>query len=556
MYDVGQEGGTVYIVMQFIEGESLGAILRRRRILPIPEAVQLTIQAARGLGAAHDANLVHQDVKPENIMVPRRGSEAKVADFGLAADVRKGMGSDEVVGTPAYISPEQVTRLPIGGHTDIYSLGATLYHLVTGTPVFELSEIRGLLLAHANDPHEPAHLRNPAIPESLSAIIDQMLEKEAARRPASMAQVVELLTPFLSDKRETAVAAGGGTDFSLPLRLLAGAALAAAAALPFLVPVPAADLATWGAALDAADPARSAERDARLTATKYPGSAQAVRAWLGLAERYPGGTIAAAALERAAAEQAAYLTTARDRARDYDLAGRDVEAALLLAGVARLLPDTPTAEAAWTEAEVYRRKASAGDRILVLGGTYEFDGAPVPIPDMLVDRTEVTAGAYLAWSTATKQTAPNTVVSAPPDHPAAGVTRDEAAAFAAGQRARLPSEAEWEWIARSASSGDFPWGSEFDASRAVHRDGEAAAARPAGSLPDGASRWGALDCAGNVHEWVAPSGLSGVGEGVVKGGGFDSPPRMLRRTARMRVPSGARFPSVGFRTVLDVRGPE
>jgi tRNA A-37 threonylcarbamoyl transferase component Bud32 len=192
VYDYGRtEDGTYYYVMEYLPGLSLAQLVERHGPLPPGRSVYLLRQVCGALREAHAAGLIHRDIKPSNILVSRRGGlddVAKLLDFGLVLpSVRTGApqlsGEGQVLGTPLFMSPEQATGGgELDGRSDIYSLGAVAYYLLTGRPLFDEEHGIGLLIAHARDPVVPPSRVNPGIPEDLERVVLRCLAKDAADR--------------------------------------------------------------------------------------------------------------------------------------------------------------------------------------------------------------------------------------------------------------------------------------------------------------------------------------------------------------------------------------
>ena len=188
-FDFGQTDDALYLVMEYLKGEDLAAIVKRDGTLPFDRAARLFIQVCSALNEAHDAGVIHRDLKPENIMVVQRrdGTEtAKVLDFGLAklrerSDTLGVTSGNQVIGTPYYMSPEQVRSEPLDLRTDVYSLGATLYRVLTGTPPFQAPTPMGVLTKHVTDPLELPRTRAPAL--DLPAIADAIVARAMAKSP-------------------------------------------------------------------------------------------------------------------------------------------------------------------------------------------------------------------------------------------------------------------------------------------------------------------------------------------------------------------------------------
>ncbi len=198
-FDFGQSDDALYLVMEYLKGEDLAALVKREGPLPFERAARLFAQICSALTEAHDAGIIHRDLKPENIVVVRRrdGTEsAKVLDFGLAklrerTDAMSVTSGNQVIGTPYYMSPEQVRSEPLDARTDIYSLGATLYRVLTGTPPFQATTPVGVLTKHITDPLELPRLRAPELnlPPAADAIVSRAMAKSRQDRYASAAEV-------------------------------------------------------------------------------------------------------------------------------------------------------------------------------------------------------------------------------------------------------------------------------------------------------------------------------------------------------------------------------
>ncbi len=192
IYDFGQVGGSYYLAMEFVRGRSLGAILRSSGPFSEREAIALTRDVCTALGVAHAAGIVHRDVKPDNLILTDDFT-VKLVDLGLAKNVIEDPNATQtgmVAGTPHYISPEQIEgRRDIDGRADVYSLGATLFHLVTGRPPFEGSSPMVVIAKHLHEePRDPHQLR-PELSDALCAVIRRMMARDRDARYADMAAV-------------------------------------------------------------------------------------------------------------------------------------------------------------------------------------------------------------------------------------------------------------------------------------------------------------------------------------------------------------------------------
>src|SRR6185295_3105232 len=159
VFDVGESGGLYYLAMQYVVGSALDRVLEERGRLPLADAVPIVKGVARALDAANEKGVVHRDIKPANILLTKEGA-VKVVDFGLAraSDANEGLSmSGQIVGTPFYMSPEQAQGMALDIRSDLYSLGATFYHLITGERVFEGETALAILLKHINEQPRPPH---------------------------------------------------------------------------------------------------------------------------------------------------------------------------------------------------------------------------------------------------------------------------------------------------------------------------------------------------------------------------------------------------------------
>jgi eukaryotic-like serine/threonine-protein kinase len=185
VYDVGETEGRPYIVMEFVEGENLAALLRRAGKVEPTRAVELCIQACAGLAAVHAVGLVHRDVKPQNLLLSGDGT-LKVTDFGIArldGGTRLTL-TGTLLGTTPYIAPEQALGEEVTPAADLYSVGAVLYELLTGTPPREITTLAELA-ARFDDPVAPVRELAPDTPVELERIVMRCLARGPQYRPAS-----------------------------------------------------------------------------------------------------------------------------------------------------------------------------------------------------------------------------------------------------------------------------------------------------------------------------------------------------------------------------------
>jgi serine/threonine protein kinase/tetratricopeptide (TPR) repeat protein len=190
MFDLGEEKGAHYITMEYVSGEDLKSFIRRARQLTTGTAINIAKQVCEGLAEAHRLGVVHRDLKPQNIMIDKEGN-ARIMDFGIARSLKaKGItGAGVMIGTPEYMSPEQVDGKDPDQRSDIYSLGIILYEMVTGRVPFEAETPFAVGVMQKNEmPRNPQEL-NSQIPDDLSQFILRCLEKEKEKRPQSAGEL-------------------------------------------------------------------------------------------------------------------------------------------------------------------------------------------------------------------------------------------------------------------------------------------------------------------------------------------------------------------------------
>jgi WD40 repeat protein len=202
VYQVGEDCGVPFLTMELLEGESLAGRLERQGRLPVAEVLRIGHQAACGLAAAHARGLIHRDIKPANLWLEGEpgasatGGRVKILDFGLAKLERtdiQATQSGRVMGTPAYMAPEQARGETVDARADLFSLGCVLYRAATGQPPFQGAETLSVLWSLATEQPRSAREVNPEVPVALSDLIDRLLAKDPASRPASAQAVAEAL---------------------------------------------------------------------------------------------------------------------------------------------------------------------------------------------------------------------------------------------------------------------------------------------------------------------------------------------------------------------------
>ena len=181
IYDVGSEEGLHYIVMEYVEGITLKTYIEKKGQLSFKEAVSIAIQVARGIEAAHNKQIIHRDIKPQNIMISTEG-KVKVMDFGIARAASSNTVSSDVMGSVHYSSPEQARNGFVDGRSDIYSLGIVMYEMVTGRVPFDGDTTVAVAIQHLQEEMTPPSVYAKNLPISMEKIILKCTQKNADRR--------------------------------------------------------------------------------------------------------------------------------------------------------------------------------------------------------------------------------------------------------------------------------------------------------------------------------------------------------------------------------------
>lgn len=183
IYDAGEEHDLAYIAMEFLKGKDLVPRTKSNALLPPKTVVDIIAKAADALDYAHTQSVVHRDIKPANIMYDEEKNEIKVTDFGIAritdsSKTKTGM----VLGTPSYMSPEQLSGAKVDGRSDLFSLGVTMYQLLAGQLPFQADSMATLMFKIANEPHTPVTVVRAELPEAINVVIEKALQKDPAKR--------------------------------------------------------------------------------------------------------------------------------------------------------------------------------------------------------------------------------------------------------------------------------------------------------------------------------------------------------------------------------------
>jgi serine/threonine protein kinase len=224
-YDANEADGVHFLVMEYVDGTNLDVLVRREGPLPLPRACELMRQCALALQHAHEKGMVHRDVKPANVLIPREGTAGgplvKLVDFGLARLHKQAAGgtiavqtASGLLGTPDYIAPEQCRDIHAADiRSDLYSLGGTFYFVLTGRVPFDGESAMEKLVKHLMDEPEPVEGRRPDVPPAVAGIVRRLMAKKPEHRYQTPAELAEALAPWCEPKKGEAGARGGPPHF-------------------------------------------------------------------------------------------------------------------------------------------------------------------------------------------------------------------------------------------------------------------------------------------------------------------------------------------------------
>jgi serine/threonine protein kinase len=561
VYDFNHDGGTYFMVLEFVAGESLyqrlSGLHSKGQRLPQGEAIRFISIICDAVQYAHDRQIIHRDLKPANVMLNPAGQPI-LMDFGIAKIVGgvKHTATGAMVGTPSYISPEQVRGQSPDQRADIYALGIMLYEMLAGRVPFDADSALSVMLMHINEPVPDIHLLNRNVPDGLVAIVEKALAKDPNDRYQSARQMASALRPYLPPVQRT--------DTMPPVRVKSTPVREQQNTLPpTILPT------SFGPT-----PTGLVERPRR---SLWPALLilGAVLVFGLLATSALAVAIGSRFLTNRTPTQAALITqpaTQVSLSQTPIIQPTNTSVVQPSATVPVVVEDTgvpPTVAPTAAVIPVPDGMSLVSSGFFQMGSDDKPDQQPIH-PVLLdayyIDTTEVTNVQYRACVQSGACTSANSSDLNNPtfdNFPVFGVNWNQSQAFCQAQDKRLPTEAEWEFAAAGPDALQFPWGNDFDVNLSAASTDNL---QPVGSFPGGASPFKVLDMAGNISEWVAdsyaadfytnaptrnPANTTGD-EHVYRGGGYGNPDPVLYTThRRWHRPAGFNDVDIGFRCAKD-----
>lgn len=600
-YDAGEDASGCYLVMEYVRGEDLSSRLRRDGAMPLDRAVDVLLQSARALDVAHQAGIIHRDIKPANLLIDPSDT-VKLLDLGLAR-VERSIAeaehqadltltrADQIVGTLAYMPPEQAEDPHAASKTaDLYALGCTFFHMVTGRPPFSVRTVALALIAHRE--HDPPEFKG-VVPDELNNLYLRLLSKAPEDRPQSAAEVIEVLETLLangvvsswSDRAPTAYVAGSDRP-ETPSSPRTHAAPPRESATPLKKPaakwliLSAAMIALGGLVVGIIMLSGGPDRDGAAGASTGASTGPAIGQGQAGSPVQPIPTEAAQILTPSAAAPL-QISQAQER-------GVPVEVTNSIGMTMRYIPATRFRAGSTDEQVEWAFKQVQAIGYYDRYGPYIDSERPQRV--ITIDQpyymgaTEVTVGHFRRFVEATGyKTLPETDgiggisfesnVSAPDinwgnpgmvqddTHPVINITQPDAIAFCKwlsekeGVTYRLPTEYQWEHAYRGGSQGRWCFGDDLSK---FFEYGWSYQNSPNGTQPVGklkANAFGLYDMHGNAREWVLlndGSTEAQFGTGVVRGGSFTKPAVLLRSSSRVGFKVRSPYPYHSFRVLREI----
>jgi serine/threonine protein kinase len=581
IYDVGEDEGLIYIAMEYIDGHSLESLLQKNKKFSLDEIIQLFNQIGAALDYAHQKGIVHRDIKPANILVDQN-NKVSIVDFGIARTASSTMTQTGMfMGTPRYMSPEQISGKRVDNRSDIFSLGAILYELLTQCNPFEGESITTVIYKIMHAELRPVSDFNKQLPPGLDEVVKKALARDADVRYQTCRELLDDLKKYSLTKGKvdtvkeshgkiqetqlldvpkmdvTPVAVKNKTPLFLVLVAMI-ALLGVIMGIVWLSGRKSAEPSVGGgfsvappSAAGAANPANKKSADSSSKTNSKNTGVQA--------ETQPFPTV-----KHNQETVAAQINAEKPEAETEQAAGISAR------------------NAKGFEEQIFFNRTimvhiPAGDFTIGSprdqGNDDEHPAHMVYINDFWLGKYEVTFEQYDFFCRETGRSQPADEGWGRGSRPVINVSWDDAQAYCqwltqkTAQNFRLPSEAEWEKAARAK----YPWGSSVPTVKKVNMKGSGDGfpfSAPVGSFPSGESHYGVLDMAGNVWEWIAdwygaqyfqmsarrnPRGPASGSSRVVRGGSWKNGPELIRSANRSSERPDRRLNVVGFRVAMDHR---
>lgn len=504
IYSTGEQDGVRYITMQFVDGSDLGALIRERGS-PLPWQVALNIirMACKGLRAVHDGGLIHRDIKPRNIMLSRKSSRVILMDFGLVREETHSnlTRTGDVLGTPAYMSPEQCRGETIDRRSDIYSLGATLYFLLTRSAPFREETPLKLLSKIGRGEQPPlTSLINPHVTPEVCALVRKAMAQDPKQRfvdAREMAREIKSLLP---------VSGGSEPDSweSFDIESILN------------VPsnIPEEQLVTLHPIAD--ETPAVGDREQRPAPLRDDQSTPDLRRRIWIIGIAVSVMIAAVVI-------GILLSMGPPTVIEPSPPGPPAGMVRIEKGFVRLGNLETKVRTFWEQFGI--EKDDIDTNVSIVSDEPQ---TRVEVPGFWIDKYEVTNGQYAKFLQETGRPPPEDWTSTSPpvgreDHAVRDVTYADAEAYAAWAGKKLPTREQWMRAFRGDSDRLFPWGDEYDATRALVYDNEGVPGTtlPVDATPNDVSPFGVFNLVGNVSEFIRGTyRYEGTPYRMVKGGDF------------------------------------
>ena len=569
IYEVAEIEGRYCLAMEFLPGRTLAQVLQEEGPLPPRRVAEITQQLASALDYAHARGFVHRDIKPSNIIVDDQG-HVTLTDFGTVkpAEGTRLTAPWMSIGTPEYMSPEQIGGLAVKPSSDIYSLGVVCYEVLSGQVPFS-GATPHVLHAHVYDPPPPLTDLVTQIPEMLAEVIHHALAKKPEERFATAREMALALTAAVEAAGETSLKAAEQAKKTVPLREKPTSRPIKTTGFPQRV-------VDVEAREEAIRRAIAAEREKTPIGVERPTPLPGVR------KGFPRRVVTIAGALLVIGLLVVVFTIYRST--------------MIPAKPTPVLPGTPPTQEPVAEPTTVRPKDNsvmvyipAGDFFM---GSNDSDASAdgdekpmqsVDLDEFWIDKLEVTNEQFarflneegnqeedsVTWvnvedkdSSIVYENGQYSPKSGYEDHPVAYVSWYGARAYCQWAGERLPTEAEWEKAARGTDGRIWPWGNDWDENKVNSKEAGPGHTTAVGSYPLGASPYGCMDMAGNAWEWVAdpyqwdyyqaaaahnPQGPNQGASRVVRGGSWALPQRLTRSAGRFELIPSVRRDDLGFR---------